>query len=337
MKAAILDAPLQMRVGEWKTPEPGPDEVLVRIRAAGICAGDIYIYLGKNPYADYPRIVGHELCGTIEKAGSNVIGIRKGMLVVVEPFIGCGKCYACRVGKSNCCANLGLIGTNLPGGYAEFVTVPMRNIHPVPQGLSPTAASFAEPLATAVQACRRADVKRGEYVLVLGCGPIGMALIEVAKARGANVVATDISDQRLEFAKTLGASTLKADQNLPKNVLAQTNGEGAAVVIEATGNPKAMEQTLELVASGGRIVIVGLVKKGINISIPALDITRKEITLLGSRGSVSCFPEALKLLASGKIQYPKVATPLKMWDAPAVFEKIVKNPTAMLKGVLVIE
>jgi 2-desacetyl-2-hydroxyethyl bacteriochlorophyllide A dehydrogenase len=337
MKAAIIDAPQKMRVGEWDTPEPGPHEVLVRIRAAGICAGDVYIYLGKNPYANYPRIAGHELCGTIEKVGSSIAGIRKGMLVVVEPFIGCGKCYACRVGKSNCCANLGLIGTNLPGGYAEFVTAPVRNMHPVPQSLSPMVASFTEPLAIGVQACRRGDVKRGEYVLILGCGPIGMALIEVAKARGANVVATDVSEARLEFAKTLGATTLQADQDLLKSVLDQTNGEGAAVVIEATGNPKAMEQTVELVASGGRIVIVGLVKKGVNISIPALDITRKEMTLLGSRASVSCFPEALKLLASGKVQYPKVATQLKMWDAPAIFAKLVKDPTSMHKGVLVID
>jgi L-gulonate 5-dehydrogenase len=337
MKAAIIDAPRKMRVGDWPTPEPGPDQVLVRIRAAGICAGDMYIYLGKNPYATYPRIAGHELCGTIVRAGAKVGGIPKGTLVVVEPFIGCGKCYACRVGKSNCCANLGLIGTNLPGGYAEYVIAPMRNIHPVPQSLSPLSASFAEPLAIGVQACRRGDVKRGEYVLILGCGPIGMALIEVAKTRGANVVATDLSDSRLEFARTLGAQTLKADEHLLDNVLAQTNGEGAAVVIEATGNPKAMEQTVDLVASGGRIVIVGLVKQGVNIAIPALDITRKEMTLVGSRASVNCFPEAIKLLASGKIQYPKVATELKMWDAPAVFEQLTKDPGSMHKGVLVIE
>lgn len=337
MKAAIMDGPQKMRVGEWSTPEPGPNEVLVRVRAAGICAGDVYIYLGKNPYANYPRIAGHELCGTVEKAGSNVAGIPKGTLVVVDPFIGCGNCYACRAGKSNCCANLGIIGVNLPGGYAEYMTAPVRNIHSVPKGLSPLYASFAEPLAIGVQACRRGEVKRGEYVLILGCGPIGMALIEVAKARGANVVATDVSEARLEFAKTLGASTVTADQNLLNKVLEQTNGDGAAVVIEATGNPKAMEQTVELVASGGRIVIVGLVGKGVNISIPALDITRKEMTLLGSRASVSCFPEAMKLLASGKIQYPKVATQLKMWDAPAIFENLVKDPTAMHKGVLMID
>ncbi len=270
MKASIIDAPGKMRVGDWKRPEPGPDEVLVRVQAAGICAGDMYIYLGKNPYADYPRIAGHEISGTVEKAGRNVSGVTPGSLVVVEPFVGCGKCYPCRIGKSNCCANLCILGVNLPGGYAEYLTAPARNIHSVPKGLSSLWASFAEPLAIGVQACRRGEVQPGEYVLILGCGPIGLALIEVAKARGARPVATDISEARLEVAGTLGARTIKADDNLLKNVLDQTNGEGAPVVIEATGNPKAMEQTIELVASGGRIVIVGLVKRGTGISIPGL-------------------------------------------------------------------
>jgi L-gulonate 5-dehydrogenase len=336
MKAAIMDAPQQMRIGEWKTPEPAAGEVLVRISAAGICAGDVYIYLGKNPYADYPRIAGHELCGMVTAVGPGVIGIEPGELVVVEPFIGCGICYACRVGKTNCCSELGLIGTNLPGGYAEFVVAPARNIHRVPQGLSAPYASFAEPLAIGIQACRRANVQPGEYVLILGCGPIGLALIEVAKARGARVVATDISESRLEFARSLGGETIKSAE-LSNTVREQTGGEGAAVVIEATGNPEAMQQTIELVASGGRIVIVGLVKRGVNISIPGLDITRKEITLLGSRASVNCFPEALQLLASGRIAYPKIATQLNMWDAPAIFQKLVKDPTSMHKGVLVIE
>jgi L-gulonate 5-dehydrogenase len=337
MKATIIDAPGRMRVGEWGTPEPGPDEVLVRVRAAGICAGDIYIYQGKNPYADYPRIAGHEISGIVEKAGRNVSGVAPGSLVVVEPFVGCGQCYPCRMGKSNCCASLRILGVNLPGGYAEYLTAPARNIHFVPKGLSPLWASFAEPLAIGVQACRRGEVQAGEYVLILGCGPIGLALIEVARARGAHPVATDISESRLEFARTLGAQTLKADDTLVKNVLETTNGEGAPVVIEATGNPKAMEQTVELVASGGRIVIVGLVKRGTAISIPGLDITRKEMTVLGSRASVNCFPEALELLASGTIQYPKVATQMSMWDAPGAFEKLAKDPGAMHKGVLVID
>jgi L-gulonate 5-dehydrogenase len=324
-----------MRVGEWPMPTPGPDEVLVSVKAAGICAGDMYIYLGKNPYASYPSVGGHEISGVVTEVGRDVQGISLGAQVVVEPFISCGKCYPCRVGKPNCCARLQIIGIHTAGGYAEFLTAPAKNIHLVPNGLSPVFASFAEPVAIGVQACRRGQVRAGEYVLILGCGPIGLALIEVAKARGARPVATDISEPRMEVARTLGAEVMKADNNLLRNVLEQTNGEGAPVVIEATGNPQAMESTVDLVAAGGRIVIVGLVKKGTRVNLPALDFTRKEMTIVGSRASANCFPESLELLASGKIQYPRVATEFSLWEAPEVFSKLALDPAAVHKGVLV--
>ena len=323
MKAAIFDAPKTMHVGDWKAPVAGPDEVLVKVKAAGICAGDMYIFQGKNPYAKYPVIGGHEICGEVD-----------GKLVVVEPFVGCGKCYPCRIGKSNCCANLKVLGVHCDGGYADYMVAPKRNIHSVPSGLSPMWASFAEPLAIGVQSCRRGAVRSGELVLILGAGPIGLALIEVAKAKGARPVVTDVLDARLEFARELGAEALKADESLLQKVLDLTNGEGAPVVIEATGNAKAMESTVDLVAAGGRIVIVGLVKKGTMVSFPGLDFTRKEVTIVGSRASVNCFPEALELLASEKIRYPEVASEFSMWDAPAVFAKLDSDPAAVHKGVL---
>lgn len=337
MKAAIFDAPQQMHVGAWTQPALGPDEVRVRVRATGICAGDMYIYQGRNPYAAYPIIGGHEICGIIEDTGPNVRSLRPGTLVVVEPFLGCGHCYPCRIGKSNCCANLKIIGVHQPGGFAESVTAPATHIHPVPDNLSAMEASFAEPVAIGVQACRRGNVSAGELVLILGCGPIGLALIEVARARGAHPVATDVNEARLEFAKTLGAEVLKADDQLLARILDQTHGEGAPVVIEATGNIQAMESTVHLVAAGGRIVIVGLVKKGLEVKLPGLDFTRKEMTIVGSRASVNCFPESLQLLASGKIHYPKVATQFSMWEAPHIFSRLNANPAAVHKGVLVIE
>jgi L-gulonate 5-dehydrogenase len=336
MKAAIFDAPDQMHVGQWPTPEAGPNEVLVRVRATGICAGDMYIYQGKNPYAAYPIIGGHEICGLIAGVGNAVKHLRPGALVVVEPFLGCGRCYPCRVGKSNCCANLQIIGVHRAGGFAEFVVAPATHIHPVPAGLTQTWAAFAEPVAIGVQACRRGDVKAGEYVLILGAGPIGLALIEVARARGAQPVVTDINESRLEFARTLGAQTLKTDESLLQHVLDQTDGEGAPVVIEATGNARAMETTVGLVAAGGRIVILGLVKRGVGVQFPGLEFTRKEMTVIGSRASVNCFPESLQLLATGKIQYPRVATEIGMWEAPSAFANMHQNPGEMHKGVLVL-
>lgn len=337
MRAAIMNAPHRMSVGDWPTPSPGPGEVLVSVAAAGICAGDMYFFLGKNPYARYPQICGHEIAGVVAGVGEGVTGLESGTPVVVEPFLGCGRCYPCRVGKSNCCANLQIIGIHRPGGYADLLTAPATHVHKVPPGLSLTQASFAEPVAIAVQSCRRGQVSAGEYVLILGCGPIGLALIEVVKARGAVPVATDVVPSRLETARALGARTFPAGDGLLKAVMDDTNGEGAPVVIEATGNPRAMEQTVDLVAAGGRVVIVGLVKQGVTVTLPALDFTRKEMTIVGSRASVNCFPESLRLLAEGKIRYTAFATEFSLWDAPSVFARLAEDPAAVQKGVLVRE
>lgn len=335
MKAAIFDAPRQMHVGPWTKPQPGPDEALVSVKAVGICAGDLYIYSGKNPYTEYPIIGGHEICGVVDSIGSDVTGVQPGQLVVIEPFLSCGKCYPCRVGKPNCCANIKIIGVHKAGGYADWVVAPATHLHPVPPALSPLWASFAEPVTIGIHACRRGEVKAGEYVLILGCGPIGLALIEVARTYGAHVVAVDVLDSRLETARTLGADVLKGNDDLLGQVLEQTNQEGAPVVIEATGNTKVIESTVNLVAAGGRIVIVGLVARGVKVQFPGLDLTRKEMTLLGSRTEVNCFPEALELLASGQIHYPKAATEFDLWSAPEVFAEISRNPDSVRKGVFV--
>jgi threonine dehydrogenase-like Zn-dependent dehydrogenase len=337
MRAAIMKAPFKMEVGTWKTPEAGPGEVLVSVRAAGVCAGDLYFYLGKNPYAVYPQVCGHEISGVVEKLGEGVKGLRTGTPVVVEPFIGCGTCYPCRSGKSNCCVNLRIIGVHQPGGYAEYLTAPATHVHPIPEGLSFFDASFTEPTAIGVHACRRGQVSAEDTVLVLGCGPIGLTLIEVIKSRGANVIAADLLEDRLRTAREFGADTLIADDTLPESIMDKTNGEGAPVVMEATGDPKAMERAAELVAAGGRIVIVGLLKEGVPVSFPGLDFTRREMSIMGSRASVNCFPEALKLLAKGNIHNPKLATRFSLWDAPEVFADLYEHPGSKQKGVFVIE
>ncbi len=335
MRAAIINAPHQMQVGAWETPMPGAGEVLVSVEAAGVCAGDMYIYLGKNPYASYPQIGGHEIAGVVSEVGEGVEGLDRGMPVVVEPFIGCGTCYPCRIGKTNCCAQLSIIGVHRAGGFAEFVLAPARNVHRVPPGLSLPFASFAEPVAIGVQACRRGEISAGELVLVVGAGPIGLAVTEVAKARGAHVIATDIIPSRLETPRSLGAETLPGGEGLLTAVMERTDGEGAPVVVEATGNTKAMEQTVDLVAAGGRIVILGLARQGDKVSFPALDWTRKEMTVVGSRASVNCFPESLQLLADGKITYPRVASEFPMWTAPDVFAQLASKLESVHKAVLV--
>ena len=335
MKAAIFDAPFRMHIGFWEQPVSGPNDVVVAVKAAGICAGDMHIYSGKSPYADFPIIGGHEICGEVASFGEKVTHLEIGQLVVVEPFLSCGTCYPCRIGKSNCCARLQIIGVHRPGGYAEFVLVPATHLHAVPPNLPPFWAAFAEPVTIGVHACHRAGILPSEYVLVLGCGPIGLAIIEVALANKACVVAVDINEQRLETARGLGAEVLPGSNHLLAEVLQQTNQEGAPVVIEATGNSAVIESTVELVAAGGRIVIVGLTPRGVGVSFAGLDFTRKEVTILGSRTEVDCFPEALTLLAAGQINFPRAATEFSLWSAPELFADLHQHPGKIQKGVLV--
>lgn len=337
MQAALFDAPFKLRITEPPKPQPGPGEALVAVKAAGLCAGDLYIYTAKNPYVSYPRIGCHEIAGAVVAYGEGAGGPAAGSRVVVDPFIGCGHCYPCRIGKRNCCANLTIIGVHRDGGFADFVTAPAKNLVPVPDSLSDFEASFAEPVAIGVQGCRRGEVAADDIVLVLGAGPIGLAIVEVARARGAKVYATDLSAERLAIAADLGAIPVEGGEGLLARVLEITHGEGMPVVMEATGAVAAMQQTTELVAAGGRIVILGLVKQGTGVTLPGLDFTRKEVTIHGSRASVDCFPEALGLLASGKIHYPKIASRFPLAEAPSVFGRLADNPMAIHKAVFIPE
>lgn len=334
MKAAVFDAPRAIRVDDLAVPSPGPGEALVRVGAAGLCAGDLYIYQGRNPYVTYPRIGGHEIAGIVEALGPGTDGPAPGSAVAVEPFIGCGKCYPCRVGKYNCCARLSIIGVHREGGFAERLVAPVGKLHPVPPGLAMLAASFAEPLAIGVQALRRGAVTVADQVLVLGAGPIGLAVIEVARARGCEVWATDTNPARLEVAAWLGAVPLQAAA-LAAEVADRTGGDGAPVVVEATGVTAVMEQAAALVAPGGRVVILGLARREDAVRLPALDVTRKEMTVLGSRASADCFPEALALLASGAIRVPEIATAVALEEAPGLFARLDADHGAVHKAVFV--
>lgn len=334
MRAVVATAPHAMSVDDWPRPRPGPGDLVVATTAAGICAGDMYHFLGKNPYAPYPQVLGHEIAGVVAEVGEGVEALAQGTRVVVEPYVGCGACYACRVGKPNCCARLEVIGVHRPGGYAEYVVAPATHVHEYPSSLSPFLASFAEPLAIAVHACNRGEVAGGDLVLVLGCGPIGLAVCEVALARGADVLASDLVEARRETARELGADVVGAGDELAAEVAARTDGDGMPVVIEATGVPEVISSTVDLVAAGGRIVVVGLVKQGVDVALPGLDLTRKEVTLHGSRAAKDAFPEAIRLLASGRVRYPRAATAFDLWNAPAVFADLAADPARVQKAVL---
>ncbi len=333
MLAAVFDAPFELTMQERERPIPKQGEALVKVDAAGLCAGDLYIFLGKNPYVSFPRVGGHEIAGQVEKLGPDTAGPGPGSRVVVEPFLGCGRCYPCRIGKPNCCADLKIIGAHQDGGFADYVVAPVEKLFAIPLGMSAYTASYTEPVAIGVQACRRGQVGAGDTVLIIGAGPIGLALVEVARARGAKVFISDVLPDRLETAANLGAVPIRGGAGFFDNVMQITSGEGMPVVIEATGSAAVMERTVDYVAAGGRIVIVGLVKKGIEVTFPGLDFTRKEMTIVGSRASTACFPESLELLSSGKIRYPEAGTQFTLVEAPSVFAKLAKDSGAVHKAV----
>jgi L-gulonate 5-dehydrogenase len=337
MRALVFPAVGEAVMTDRPLLGPGPGEVRVTVTAAGLCAGDLYIYTGKNPYVSFPRIGGHEIAGRITAHGPGVTAPPLGTRVVVEPFIGCGTCYPCRIGKPNCCANLRIIGVHQDGGFAEHLVAPTRLVHPIPDGLGDFAAAFAEPVAIGVQGCNRGAVVAGDRVLILGAGPIGLASAEVARERGAEVWVADLNESRLAIARDLGARTLVSGPGLPEAVMDLTGGEGMPVVMEATGAVPAIEQTVDLVAAGGRIVILGLVARGTKVAFPGLDFTRKEVTLHGSRASADCFPEALRLLAQGHVHYLKIATRMALSDAPAAFATLAANPAAHHKIIFSLE
>jgi L-gulonate 5-dehydrogenase len=335
MKALVINKPFSMTVEKWRKPIPAKNEVLIEVAASGICAGDLYYYVGKNPYATYPQICGHEISGVVVDCGKNVTGVAAGTKVAVEPFIACGKCYPCSIGKTNCCTNLVIVGVHRMGGYADYLAVPATHIHVVPPKLDVTRAALAEPVTIALHACHRAQLKKGEEVLVIGCGPIGIFCIEVAREMGAKVYASDVNSKRLAIAEELGATTILSDDNMLKKIGALTRREGFPVVIEATGVPEVMSKTVDMVAAGGRIVIAGLVKKGVGVTFEGLDFTRKELTILGTRTEVKCFPEALQLLAKKKIRFAEMSTRIDMWQAPEIFEMLSTHPEKIHKGLLI--
>jgi L-gulonate 5-dehydrogenase len=337
MRALVFPAIGSAELVDLPVPEPGPGEARVTVQAAGLCTGDLYIYTGKNPYVTFPRVGCHELAGVVTALGRGAAGPALGTRVVVEPFIGCGTCYPCRVGKPNCCTRLSIIGVHRDGGFAEHMVAPVSNLHPIPEGLSSFDAAFAEPVAIGVQACNRGEVTGADTVLVLGAGPIGLASAEVARARGATVFVTDLNEERLAVARELGLDTVPGGAGLLERALELTKGEGMPIVIEATGAVPAIEQTIDLVASGGRIVVVGLVPKGVPVSFPGLDLTRKEATILGSRASTGCFPEALRLLSEGRINYLRIATRLPFGDAPEAFRSLAARPSAYHKAIFDME
>ncbi|WP_116189217.1 zinc-binding alcohol dehydrogenase family protein [Paenibacillus taihuensis] len=298
MKAAIMTKPFQIGIEEVPKPVPKPNEVLVKMEAAGICGGDIHYYDGTHPYAVYPQIYGHELSGVVVSVGADVTKLAVGDPVIVEPTVACGSCYPCRIGKYNCCVKIDMIGGFRPGGFADFVTVPEAYAHLMPDGMSHEVGALCEPFSIGAQVVHRAGAHEGAVITILGVGPIGLTALIMLKRmyRDVTVYAVDVVAERLARAKQFGADGLinPREQNTLETIMKLTGGEGSHIVIESAGLKLTMEQSIQLVSPGGRIVIVGLTND--EVTFPGVLFTKKEVEIFGSRNNAGRFPEVIDFL-----------------------------------------
>lgn len=303
MKTIVLQNPGDLRLVETATPDdPPPGSALVRVHRVGICGTDWHAYRGKQPFFTYPRIIGHELGVVVEKINAPESSIKIGDRCAVEPYLNCGKCIACRRGKGNCCVNLQVMGVHVDGGMRQRVLIPARKLHPSAK-LDFDQLALVETLAIGCHAVDRAQIQKDEWTLVIGAGPIGLSVIPFAMANGAKVIVMDISPSRLAFCREkMGVQhTIQVGPNDPMPALRDlTDGDLPTAVLDATGNSLSMMQAFNFVASGGRLVFVGLFQGDVTFNDP--NFHRREMTLLATRNArPEDFTRIIRLVEDGVI------------------------------------
>lgn len=335
MKAIKLAEPRQVDCVELEKPVPGPGQALIRIKTAGICGSDIGAFRGTNKLVSYPRIIGHELAGIIEEIpADNPKGLKVGDKVIVDPYLYCGTCYPCSIGRTNCCTSLKVLGVHVDGGMCEYFCHPANLLVKLPEGMSYEMGSLAEPLTIALHGIHRGSLKAGEYVAILGAGPIGLYAGMAAEAYGAHAIIIDIVQERLDFAKKMGVEyTINSKEVDAVEKVREITGEGAQLVMECSGANILIRQSLDMVCHAGRITFTGWPKQ--ETSLPTDMITRKEIDIRGARTSAGEFEEALELLHSGKVKLMDTVTKIiSMEEAPDTIIDNEKNPGDYIKVIV---
>jgi threonine dehydrogenase-like Zn-dependent dehydrogenase len=335
MKAIQVVKPGQIKLVEKEMPVIQQDnEVLIKVKMVGICGSDVHIYHGTNPVATYPRVIGHEVTGEVIERGISVSSLSMGDKVVIEPIVYCGKCYPCRNGRKNVCENLQVFGVHIDGGYQEYVVVPEYMAHKVAPDLDWAESVLVEPYTIGAQANWRGDVRAGDVVFIMGAGPIGLCTMQIAKHKGATCIISDLSEEKLSFAKSTGAdftiNPLKED--VIQRVLEITNGFGSNVTIDAVCIKQTFEQAVEVTSSAGRIVVLGFTVGKSEIS--QFSITRKELTISGSRLQTDKFPEVIELFNQRKIETKSFISHIFSFDQIKEAIHLVENNPNTARKVL---
>jgi len=327
VKAIVYEGPGRLVVRDVPPPRVELKDVLIRVRAAGICGSDLEMARGNRPDVIPPRIPGHEVAGEVAQAGGQVARFQVGDKVVVEPILSCGECRNCRIGRDNICKELRFVGVHVDGAFAEFLVMPERRVYRIPEHFSYEEAAVLEPTAVGVHVVKRAQIAPGDSVVILGAGPIALQIAQVARRRGAGyILMTDVLDYRLDLARKLVADyVINSGREDPLPLVNQvTDGEGADVVIEVVGASKTILQAVDLVRVGGRILIAGLSVERFVTEPPTFWMRQlfKEVTVETSRSyGAGDWVAAIRLASRGDINCKALVThkfPLE--DAARAYE-----------------
>ena len=339
MKTITLEEPGRLRLGETEAPAyPGSGEALVQVRRIGVCGTDLHAFRGRQPFFSYPRVLGHELGVEVVAVGEGVTGVAVGDRCAVEPYLHCGRCAACRRGRTNCCESLEVLGVHVDGGMRERLVVPASKLHP--SGTLPLEAlALVEMLTIGAHAVRRAAVQEGETALVIGAGPIGLSVAAFAKAAGARVAVMERRPDRLAFCRErLGTSWSVEAEGATADVLRdRLGGDLPTAVFDATGNARSMHQAFDYVGHGGRLVFVGLVQGDVAFHDP--DFHRRELTLMSSRNATGeDFADVIRTLEDGALDLaPWITHRAPFEQTPETFPAWLEPERGVVKAMVVLE
>lgn len=340
MKALLLSQYRHLEVADLPAPEPGPDEVLVRVAACGICGSDVHGYDGSSGRRIPPIVMGHEAAGTVAALGKNVKGLTQGNRVTFDSTVYCGACINCLRGDVNLCDHRQVLGVSCgdyrrSGAFAEFVVVPARIIYRLPETLSFAEAAMLEAVAVAIHAVSLVPIASDSSALVLGAGTIGLLVQQALRAVGcARVFVADVDATRLKLSQDLGATaTLISGPDLLQQVLQLTNGVGVDVAIEAVGRNDTVAASIDSVRKGGSIVLVGNISP--QVTLPLQKVVTRQIRLQGSCASAGEYPRAIELMSSGAICVKPLITAVAPLDeGPQWFERLYAREPNLMKVVL---
>jgi len=340
MKALLLSDYRRLEVTNLAQPKPEADEILIRVRACGICGSDVHGYDGSSGRRIPPIVMGHEAAGEVVASGADVKNVSVGDRVTFDSTIYCGKCSDCQRGMVNLCSQRQVLGVSCgnyrrAGAFAEFVVVPERIVYRLPDSLSFQQAALLEAVSVALHAVSLATISPDDTVLVVGAGTIGLLLLEALQVRGCSrVFVSDIDPTRLKLAENLGATaTFVSAPDHSQQVLRETGGAGVDVAMEAVGINATVSAAISSVRKSGTVVLVGNVSP--EVKLPLQTVVTRQIRLQGSCASAGEYPEAIRLVASGAIRVkPLISAVAKLEEGPQWFERLYAREPNLLKVIL---